>query len=89
MSKKNSYNMSILMSKVGQIKTVRNQLKFTNMTPEMTKLVGGSLEVMHDQLIELQKRLEGHSFVHTAILRLSHEFALVDPLLILSLRTIA
>jgi hypothetical protein len=89
MSKKNSHNMSILLSKIGQIKTVRSKLNFSNMTAEMSRLVGGSLEKMHEQLVELHKRLEGHSFLHTAILRLSHEFALVDPLLILTLRTVA
>jgi hypothetical protein len=44
---------------------------------------------MHEQLVELNKRLEGHTYLHTAIIRLSHEFALVDPLLILALRVVA
>ena len=89
MSKKNSHNMNILLSKIGQIKTVRARANFANLSAEMGRLVGGSLEAMHAQLIELHKRLEGHGFSHTAILRLSHEFALVDPLLVLSLRVVA
>lgn len=89
MSKKNAHNMSILLSKVAQIKSLRKSASFANLAPEMARLVGCSLEGLHAQLIELQRRLEGHSFSHTAILRLSHEFALVDPLLVLGLRVVA
>lgn len=55
----------------------------------MARLVGSSLEAMHEQLVELHRRLEGHTYLHTAIIRLSHEFALVDPLLVLALRVVA
>lgn len=89
MSKKNSNNMNILLTKVGQIKAIKNKLNFTNLTPEMARLVGSSLEVMHEQLVELHRRLEGHSYLHNIILRLSHEFSLVDPLLVLALRVVA
>lgn len=57
MSKKNSHNMNILLSKIGQIKTVRAKANFSNLSTEMGKLVGTSLEAMHEQLIELHKRL--------------------------------
>ena len=43
MSKKNSNNMNILLTKVGQIKTIKAKLNFTNLFPEMTRLVGSSL----------------------------------------------
>lgn len=33
--------------------------------------------------------MENHGYTHNAILKLSHEFALIDPLLIASLRTVA
>jgi hypothetical protein len=72
MSKKNSNNMSILLTKVGQIKTIKSKFNFMNLTPEMSRLIGPSLETMHAQLVELNKRLEDHSYVHTAIIRLSH-----------------
>lgn len=89
MSKKNSNNMSILLTKLGQIKSIKAKLSFTNLTPEMARLVGASLEAMHAQLVELNKRLEDHSYLHTAVIRLSHEFALVDPLLVMALRVVA
>ncbi len=89
MSKKNSNNMNILLTKLAQIKTIKAKLNFTNLAPEMARLVGPSLEAMHGQLVELNKRLEDHSYLCTAIIRLSHEFALVDPLLIMALRVVA
>lgn len=72
MSKKNSHNMNILLSKIGQIKTIKNKLNFTNMTSDMSKLVGNSIETIYELLVDLHKRFEDHSFLHTAILRLSH-----------------
>lgn len=43
MSKKNSYNMNILLSKIGQLKTIKKKLNFTNMTPQMIRLIDGSM----------------------------------------------
>jgi hypothetical protein len=38
---------------------------------------------------ELAKKLENHSYSHTAILKLAHEFAFVDSLLVATLRIVA
>lgn len=38
---------------------------------------------------ELAKKMENHGYTHNTILKLSHEFALIDYLLIAALRTVA
>lgn len=43
MSKKNSHNLNILLSKLAQIKTLRTTAHFANLTPDMARLVGTSL----------------------------------------------
>ena len=55
----------------------------------MSKLVGSKLGNLHEELLELNKRLENHGYTHNAILKLVHEFAVIDPLLVMSLRVMA
>jgi hypothetical protein len=52
-------------------------------------LVPTSIQGLYEQLKELQKKLENHSYAHTAVLKLSHEFAIIDPLLVAVLRVLA
>lgn len=89
MNKKNNSNLKEILTRVAQIKSCRDSLQFINIPETTAGLVPSSAQGLHEQLKELQKKLENHSYAHTAVLKLSHEFAIVDPLLIAALRLLA
>lgn len=89
MGKKNSMHMQTLVTKIGQIKLNRSELNFRNFPHSVARLLPTSIHALHAELEELAKKLENHSYSHNAILKMSHEFAIIDPLLIAVLRTVA
>lgn len=89
MGKRNSIHMQTLITKIGQIKLNRSELNFRNLPHSLARLLPTSVNSLHAELEELAKKLENHSYSHNAILKMSHEFAMVDPLLIAALRTVA
>ena len=89
MNKKNSASLQHLLNKVQQIAARKDTIRLANLPQPVADLLPRSARSLLTHLQELQKKLENHSYAHTAILKLCHEFAVVDPLLLASLRLLA
>lgn len=88
MSKKNSYNMSTLISKMNQIQQKTDEIVFLGQYEKLSHLGNCSADI-YKLLLELHRSFELNKFSQSFILKTVIEYENIDFLLILVLRAIA